>query len=280
MTMKKSIIFEIVAAVLIVCCIAASAIVLSNRSDASPENAGNAQPTDGVIANAETPVIEDVTVSERNRIENVAKAIADEPLTYVPAGSYDWQSERAAAFEEYPTNAAARVSYYQLDAERLADMSTEELCEYALSLPFTNEHFAISDCSAGRYDYFYSYLVNTYNCYAELDSRADAAHYLLKKYLNSPHEGEDGNIFDTRNIEIILSRASVFGKLTDDEVKVFAARLDRNIDERIAAGTVSNSFNTLLTDNAVTIARYESACGAIGLDAVDMAQPSVTRAGS
>lgn len=278
--MKKRIIFEIIAAVLIVCCIVASVAVLSNRSDASPENAGNAQPAEKAPAEAEKPVIADASLSERNRIENVAKAIADEPITYVPATSYDWQSERAAAFEEHPNNSMARVSYFQLDEERLAGMTTEELCEYALNLPFTNEHFAISDCSTRRYDYFYDYLVKTYNCYAELDSRADAAHYLLKKYLNSPHEGEDGNIFDTRNIEIILSRASVFGKLTDDEVKVFAARFDRNIAERDASGTVSNGFNTLLTDNAETIARYKSACDAIGLEAPDMTQLTVARAGN
>ena len=113
--MKKRIIFEILAAVLIVCCIVASVAVLSNRSDASPENAGNAQPAEKAPAEAEKPVIADASLSERNRIENVAKAIADEPITYVPATSYDWQSERAAAFEEHPNNSMARVSYFQLD---------------------------------------------------------------------------------------------------------------------------------------------------------------------
>lgn len=276
--MKKRIIFEIIAAALIVCCIVASVAVLSNRSDASPEDAGNVQTPDGGFAKVKDPIIADAILSERSRIENIAKAIADEPLTYVPTGSYDWASERTAAFEKYPNNSMARVSYFQLDEERLAGMTTEELCEYALNLPFTNEHFAISDCSTGRYDYFYNYLIKTYNCYAELDSRADAAHYLLKKYLNSPHEGENGNIFDTRNIEILLSRSSVFEKLTDDEVKVFAARFDRNVAERDASGTLSNGFNTLLTDNSETIARYESACDAIGLEAFDMAQLTVTRA--
>lgn len=57
--MKKRIIFEIIAAVLIVCCIVASVAVLSNRSDASPENAGNAQPAEKAPAEAEKPVIAD-----------------------------------------------------------------------------------------------------------------------------------------------------------------------------------------------------------------------------
>lgn len=224
--------------------------------------------------NIEEPLSSLALVKENLRIS--AEAIINEPLTYVPTGPYDWKDIIEEAKEKYPTDTTARViNCYQLDEDFMKSLPTEELVEYALNCPGLWEHWLES--GAKWRDYVYSYLTKSYNVISELETRPDAAHYLLKKYLKAvpDDECEVKDIFRTRDIEYLLSRKVYAEMLTDEEMQIFVTKYSQNIILRETSTKVSNALNAYCTNDEYVISRYNSACASLKIAPLDVSAREV-----
>lgn len=263
----KKIMLIVLAALMIACCTIFTLIAAANEPDAVPpakDALALGLITEDLDAEAvqKTILATNITIAEE-RFQTTIEAIINEPLTYVPAASYDIKS-----LEKVPLANTIHVGNdemnmvidtYQMDEETLKSISTEELWEYAFNITLFDIMVGSSD---NWLDSLYSNRLYTSNIYAELESRSDAAYYLLKKYLTSP---VDGDYMRTRNIEIFLTRKACFEKLTDEELQIFVVKYAQNALEREEKNVSFAFINTLETVDEYVAERYNDACAEVGI---------------
>lgn len=267
--MKRAILI-ILSALIIAGCTIFAVAAMANEPDAVPP--ANDALAPGLItedldveAAKEMIFVSNVTAAEK-RLQITMQAIANEPLTYTPAAFYSIRSLKMIPVENtiYVGDVEKKiiVDTYHMDEETLKAISTEELLEYAFNI-------TVCDILVGSVpnwnERIYENSKYKSNIYAELERRTDTAHYLLKKYLTTPVDGE---YMRTRNIEILLMRKVYFEKLTDEELQIFVVKYAQNVLEREEKKVNFAFMNTLETYDDYVVERYNNACAAVGIRAL------------
>lgn len=261
--MKKITLIIISALLIAVCTVTAIAISSNSEEADAPVQNGVIDPDDNVLS-----LIDSAVEAEIDSLRAMVNDIISEPISFDPSEifEYNWNTLGGATNLRYEDGKCV-YDYVnntpQLSDEFLKSASTEKLIEFAVGDALTLSRLHSNDYV---HDGVYDRLVERVTLFAELESRPDAAYYLLKKYLSEPANCEDvGEVFGMKNIEFLLTRKAYVESLTDEQFEIFVLRLHENVAARNDSKIVSNAGSSLMTYDEYVVERYNDTCAHFGI---------------